>query len=136
MRGKRGAGGLVETHVRDDAAAEKSGDAAARAIEKLVRNQEIERRQIFAQRADSADGNNSLGAEHFQSADVRAVVDFARREAMAAAVARQERDALPFERADHDRIGGIAERRLHADFARVGEAGHVVEPAAADDGDL
>ena len=55
---------------------------------------------------------------------------------MAAAVARQERHALPFQRADDDGVGGIAERRLDADFARVGEARHGVQAAAADDADL
>ncbi len=55
---------------------------------------------------------------------------------MAAPVPRQERHALAFERAEHQRVGRIAEGRLHAHFARALEARHGVKPAAADDADL
>src|SRR5271154_1798562 len=88
MRGKRGTGRLVEAHVGDDSAREKSGDSSARAIEKLVRDHEFERRKVFAERSNGTYGNNPLGAEHFQSADIGTIVDLARREAMAAPVAR------------------------------------------------
>ncbi len=69
-------------------------------------------------------------------ADVGAVIDVAGRIHVAASVPREKRDALPFERADDDRVGGIAEGSLHAHFARIGEARHVIEAAAADDADL
>src|SRR5271156_184052 len=55
---------------------------------------------------------------------------------MAAAVTRQKCHALPFQRADNDCVGGIAEGSLHADFARIGEAWHGIQAAAADDGEL
>ena len=43
------AGGLIEAHMRHDPAAEKCGDAQARAIVKLIGDEEFERAQIFAQ---------------------------------------------------------------------------------------
>ena len=106
------------------------------AIEKLIGDQKIQRRQVVAQRAYRADGNDAFDAEHFHRADVGAVVDVARRIHVAAAVTREKCHALPFQRADDDCVGGIAERSLHADFARIGEAGHGIEAAAADDADL
>jgi hypothetical protein len=130
------AGGLGETDVRHDAVGEKGRGAATRAIEKLVRDHKVEWRDVLTERADRADGKDALGAQHFERADIGAVVDVAGRKAMAAAVPRQERDATAFELSNHDCIGRVAKRRLHADFARVGEAGHVIEAAPADDGDL
>src|ERR1700683_3668351 len=88
MSGERGASGFAEANVRDDTASEKSGDAPSRAVEKLVRNKKLERRQILAQRSHGAHRNNSLGTKHFQCTDVRAIVDLARRKAVAAPVTR------------------------------------------------
>src|SRR5437588_2136272 len=51
---------------------------------------------------------------------------------MTAAVARQERHADAREPAEHQRIGGSAERGTNAHLARIFEAGHLVEAAAAD----
>src|SRR5580700_1281626 len=92
------AGGLVETDVRDDAATEKCSDAQARTIKELIGDKEIERRQIIAKRADGAHGNNPLRAKQLHREDVCAIVDFARREKMAASVAGEKRDATAFER--------------------------------------
>ena len=60
MRRKMRAGGLVETDVRHDAAAEKRAMRSARAIEELIGDEKIERLQIVPQRADGADGNDPL----------------------------------------------------------------------------
>ena len=130
------AGGFVETDMRDDAAAEESGDAAARTVEKLVGNQEIERRKIVAKRAHRAHGNDALDADHFQGADVRAIIDLARRKTMAASMAGEKSDAAAFERAGNDRVRRIAEGCLHANFAPIGKAGHRIEAAAADNADF
>ena len=43
---------------------------------------------------------------------------------MAAAVAGEEGNALPFQRADNEGVGRIAERSFDANSARVGQAGH------------
>ena len=40
------------------------------------------------------------------------------------------------ERAEHIGIGGVTKRRLLADFAGFGEAGHGVKPATSDDSDF
>src|SRR6202021_2225681 len=130
------ASGLVEADVSHDAATEKCGDSQARAIEELVGDEEIERRQIIAQRAYRAYGNNSFRAEQLHREDVRAIVDFARREEMAASVAGEKRDTTIFEGPRDKSVRGIAEGSLHADFACAGKAGHAVEAAAADDADL
>ena len=55
---------------------------------------------------------------------------------MSASVPREKRDAPPFQRADNDRVGGIAKRSLHANLARVRQAAHVIEAAAADDSQI
>ena len=55
-------------------------------------------------------------------------------DAVADAVPREEGDALPVERADGDRVAGRAVRRVDAQLLDVGEAFHLVEAAAADDG--
>src|SRR5271168_4655662 len=88
MRREIRAGGLVESHVRDDSAAEKCGNALAGTIEELIGDQEIERRQIVAQRSDSAGGNNSLDAQQFHRVNVRAIIDFARRKKMTSPMPR------------------------------------------------
>ena len=108
------AGGLVEAHVGHDAAAEKRGHAPVGAVEKLVWDHEVQRGQIFAQRADRAYGDHALDSEQLHGVEIGAIVDLRRHQAMAARVPREESDALAFERADHERVGGIAEGRLHA----------------------
>jgi phenylalanyl-tRNA synthetase alpha subunit len=55
----------------------KNVETRASAVEKLVGDQKIERRQILAQRAYGADRNDAFHAEHFHRADIGAVVDFA-----------------------------------------------------------
>ena len=52
---------------------------------------------------------------------------------MASRVTREEGDALPFDRAEDERVGGFAEWRFNAPFACFLEAGHGVESAAAED---
>ncbi len=55
--------------------------------------------------------------------------------AVANAVARQEGDALAAEGADGERVARRAKRRLDAALLDVGQVGHAVEAAAADDAD-
>ena len=55
---------------------------------------------------------------------------------MPASVPRQERHFAALQFAQHKRVRGLAKRRLHALFMHVGESGHRVKPAAADDADL
>jgi len=51
------------------------------------------------------------------------------------AVACEKCDALAAQGADHVRRRGLAERRLEQDLVAIGQLGHVVEAAAADDPD-
>ncbi len=55
---------------------------------------------------------------------------------MAAAVAREKGDLAAFEFAENEGVGGRAEGRFHALLVNVGESGHGIEPAAADDADF
>ena len=55
---------------------------------------------------------------------------------MAAAMAREKGDFAAFEFAEHERVGGLAEGRFDALFMDVGESGHGVKPAAADNADF
>ena len=81
MRGKLRAGGLVEADVRDDAAAEESGDATAACGRKTGRgSRNRAAARSSRKRAHRAHGNDPLDAQHLHGADVGAVVDFARRD--------------------------------------------------------
>ena len=55
---------------------------------------------------------------------------------VAGAVPRQKRDALAAQRAEQVRARRVAERRGQRDLLAVGDLGHVVQAAAADDADL
>ena len=107
-----------------------------RPIKELIGNKKIERWIFLVQRSDRAHGDHLLDAEHFECADICAVVDLAGREAMATAVASKKCNALTLKRSDHDDFGRIAERRLHADVPRVRKTGHPVKTAAANNRDL
>src|SRR3981189_760778 len=96
--------GFRKTYVRGHAIAEKSGYAMAGAIVELVRNQEIERFQIFLKRTDGADRDDSLDAELFHGVDVGAIIYFRRQKSVPARVACQKRNTLPFQLADDERV--------------------------------
>jgi hypothetical protein len=90
--------------VGDQAIAEKCGDAALGAVKKLIRDEEFARAQIFLQRAHGTDGNDALHPQKFHCVDIRAEVEFAREDAVPAAVAGEERDALALEIAEDDLV--------------------------------
>ena len=83
--------------------------------------------------ADRGDRDHPLGAERLEAPDVGAEVQLARRQPVAAAVARQEDHRPSLEGARAVLVGRVAERRAHAPPADVGDALQLVEPAAADD---
>ena len=68
--------------------------------------------------------------------NVGAEIQFARQNAMAAAMPRQKRHFASFEHAADISVGRRAERRLQPHFFHLGEPGHGVKPAAADNADL
>ena len=126
---------IGEADVRDQALAEKRGDAAASPVEKLIRNYKLERRVFFLQRSNGAERQDSIDAQRFESENVGAKVLLGRRVPVAAPVPRQKRDFFPCELADHIWIGWGAPRRVDSYFFVRGKAGHRIEPAAADDSD-
>jgi hypothetical protein len=105
----------------------------SRAINELVSDEKFAGREFFFERANRADGDDAIHADKFEGIDVGAVIDFRRKNAMAAAVSREERNPSTFEKARDDGFRGIAEGRVDADFLGVRKAFHVVKAAAADD---
>ena len=55
---------------------------------------------------------------------------------MTASMAGEEGDLAAFEIAEDEGFAGIAEGRCDALLMNVGEAGHGIQPAAADDSDF
>jgi hypothetical protein len=122
--------------VAHNAFAEEGGDAMKGAVDELVGNHKVGGLVLFLQRADGRDGENALDAELLECVDVGAEVQLRGQNAMAAPMPRQKRHLAALQLAQHKRVGGLAKGRLHALFAHVGESGHGVKPAAADDADL
>ena len=91
---------------------------------------------LFLERSDGRNRNDALDAELLEAMNVGAEIEFAGQEAVAASVARQKSDLAAFERAADVGVGRRAERRLHPHFLDLGQAGHGIEPAAADDSDF
>ena len=106
------------------------------AVDELVGNHEVGRLVLFLQRADGGDGEDALDAELLEGIDIGAEVQLRGKNAVAAAMAGQEGDFAAFQFAQHEGVGGIAEGGFDAHFVLIGEAGHGVEPAAADDADF
>ncbi len=133
--GKLRAHRIGEADVRHQAFAKKSGDPAARAVEKLVGDHELQRRMFFLQRSHRAERHDALDAQRLESVNIRAKVQLRRRMAMAAAVARQKRDLFARELPDDIRVRRHAPRRFDRHFFVRGKAGHRIEAAPADNSD-
>src|SRR5579872_241819 len=133
---KLSADGIGEADVGDDSVAEKSVDAVAGAVEELVRNNEIERLVLLFEGSDGRDRDDALDAELLESVNIGAEVEFAGRQNVSATVPGEECDFSAFERSADIGVGRGAERRAEFYFFDLGEAGHGIEPAAADDSDL
>ena len=114
----------------------KVDDAVEGAVDELVGHDEVGGLVLFLERADGGDGENALHAELFHGVNVGAEVELGRKNAMAAAVAREKSDLAAFEFAENEGVRGCAEGRFDALLVNVGESGHGVEPAAADDADF
>ena len=128
--------GMRERHVRGESAAEERADARLGPIEKLIGHDDVERRVLLLEAADRAGGDDPLDAEHLEPEDVRAEIQLGRQQPVARAVPREKRDALAAQRAQQVRARRIAERRLQRPLLAVGQLGHVVQAAAADDANL
>src|SRR5687768_13760208 len=73
---------MRKRHVRSDAVAEKCADAALRAIEELIGHDDVERRILLLEAADSAGGDDPLDAQQFEPEDIGAKVELGRKKAM------------------------------------------------------
>src|SRR6266571_2226323 len=124
---------IGEGNVRYYAITEKSIHAMTRAIHKLVRDYELKRPVFFFERANGGNGKNALNSELLEAVNVRAEVQLAGQNAVSAPVPGQKGDFLSFERAENVSVRRRAERSLLLHFVYVGQAGHGIQPAAADD---
>ena len=126
---------MREADVRDQPVAEERGDAAARPIDELIGDHQVERLVLLLQAADGARREDVLDAQRLEAEDVGAEVQLRGHQPVAEAVPRQEGHALAAQRADDVRRRRLAERRLDAPLLPVGQFRHVVQTAAADDAD-
>ena len=106
------------------------------AVEKLIRDHELQWLVLFFQRSYGGDGNNAFDPELFEAVNIRAKIKFAGKNAVPACVAREKSDLASFERAAGIGVGRRAERSSQADFFHFSQAWHGVQPAAADDPDF
>src|SRR6267154_1563897 len=81
--------GISESNMRDHSSAEKCIHAMARAIKKLIRDHKIQWLVFFFQRTNGGNGNNPLDSQLFESVDIRAEVQFAGQDPVAASMSRQ-----------------------------------------------
>jgi hypothetical protein len=130
------ADGISEGNVRDQAAAEKGIDAMSRAVEKLIRNDEIERLVPFLERSHGGDGNDALHSKLLEAMDIGTEVQFARENAVAASMTREKCNFAAFEHATNVGIRWRPEWGSYANFFRLRQSGHGIEPAAADNSEF
>src|SRR5439155_9264646 len=128
-----GTDGICNQKVGDDAVAKKSIDAMARAIKELIGDDELHRLVLFLERADCGNGNNTLHSEMLKAINVRAKIQFGRKNAMPTPMPCQERDLSAFQRAENVGIRGLSERRAQADFFYLVESRRGIESDAAYD---
>ncbi len=125
---------IAEGHMGHDAAPEEGVMlTAARAIEKLVRQQHITRMVLLLQAAHGCHGNDPAHVQAAQRPDIGPVIQLGGQEAMPFAMPGQENDPPTGEITRDERVAGRAKGRGDADFLPVGESVEVVEAGAADD---
>src|SRR5690606_12441445 len=133
--GERLADRVREADVYDDVLVEERRRAALGAVEELVRDDEVERRELFLERPDGAEREQPLDAELLEAVDVRAERQVRRDDAVAAAVARQEGDLASAYLAEDVGVRRRSPRRFDGHLAPVLERFHVVQAPASDDAD-
>src|SRR5450432_2409659 len=104
----------------------------ARPIDELVRHDRVARRILLFQASDRRRRQQSVTTEHLESADVRPIVDLARRVAMPPRMPREEDDGDAAEPARKIRVGGGPERSLQLLLFQVLDSRQVVDPAPPD----
>src|SRR3990170_429994 len=125
--------GIRQAHVGDDALAEKAAWPMGRAVDELVRYDNMAGFNLLAQTPDGADGHDPLDAELFHRENVGAKIDFGGQPAMPLAVARQKYHLGGAELASNEFIGRFPEGGFHLHLADLLKPFHLVDAAAADD---
>src|SRR5690606_28002456 len=124
---------MREGNVGDDAATEKAVvKGSLGPIDELIDEDDVARFVSALESADSADAENPFHAETSECPDVGAVVQFARQDAVTAAMAGKEDDLAAFQSAGQEVTGRISERSFDFDPLGVDEAFDVVQAAPAD----
>src|SRR3989338_6742521 len=100
---------MREGDVRHQATSEERADAAFRAIEELIGDEDVERFVFFLQAADLARREDALDAQHLEAVDVGAEIQLQGQNPVTDTVAREKRHALSSKRAENVRTGGISE---------------------------
>ena len=121
--------------VRDDAVAEEGRDPCFGSIVKLVRKHDVERVEVFLQRADRARRENPLRAKLLEAVNICPEVQLRRQDRMVAIVAREKGHAASFERAHPVGVGRGAEGRIERHFLDIRQPFHLIEAAASHDSD-
>ena len=128
--------GIGKGDVGHDAISEERVHTVAGAVEKLVGDHKLQGLMLFLQRSHGGNGNDPLHAQLLEAINVGPEIQLGGQNAVSAAVTGQERDFTAFQRAQNVGVRGFAERRLQAYLFDFGEAGHGVQPAAANDSDF
>ena len=106
------------------------------AVEKLVRDHEIERLVLFLQRTDRRNRNNALHSQLLKAVNVGPEIQLARQEFVAAGMAREKCHLAASQRPQNVRIRRISKWSLLLDLVRASESRHLVQTAAADNANL
>src|SRR5207253_10574235 len=99
---------MRKADVPDEAASEEAAGPPLRAVEELIGNDDVGRFVCLFEAADRAGRENEFDAERLHAEDVRAEIQLRRRQAMATAMSRQERDPFAAQRAEHVRRRRLA----------------------------
>src|SRR5262249_55014169 len=99
---------------------------------KLVRNHDVEGRNVLLHASDRTNGNQPLNSQFFEAVNICAVIDFGWQDPVAASMSCEECDFLAVEVADDKCIRWIPERSRYPHFFHIGKLVHLIEAASAD----
>lgn len=133
--GQCGANGMGKGDVRDHFFVEECGNPSSSAVEELVWQHEVQRLEFLAEGADSAEREDILDTELFESMDVGAKIEIGGHDAVAATMPGQEGHLPSGDAPNHVRVGGCSPRRVDPHLLAVLERIHCVEAAATDNSD-
>src|SRR5574337_1140043 len=124
-----------EPYRRHEATPEEGADPPPRAIKELIRNDNIQRREVLAHAAHRRGGDYPLRAQELEPEDVRPEIQLGWHQTMAASVPREKRHPPPCQRPDDVGIRRRSEWGLDAPLLDPLESIYFVQPTAADDTD-